>query len=71
VITFKKRNGNEGLIEGLIEGINPKNEAQNSKQKYFAAGGGGFCFDHLHFGHLDLFRVSDFGFRVCFRIRQS
>jgi len=32
VITFKKRNGSEGLIEGISEGLNPKHEAQNSKQ---------------------------------------
>jgi hypothetical protein len=34
---------------------------QNNK---FAARGGGFCFGHLYFGHLVLFRVSDFEFRI-------
>jgi len=39
-------------------------KAQNSKQKQFAAGGGCFRFGHLVFGHLDLFRISNFGFRA-------
>jgi len=34
---------------------------QNNK---LAARGGGFCFGHLYFGYLVLFRVSDFEFRI-------
>jgi len=55
--------------------INPKHEArnskqiqnskiQNSKQRQFAVGGVFFRFGNLYFGHLNLFRVSDFGFRI-------
>jgi len=58
--------------------VNPKHEArntkqyqnsnfQNPKQKKAAAGGGGFCFSHLNFGHLNLFRISNFGFRIFFK----
>jgi len=52
-------------------------KVQNSKQKQaptynhfvFLAcfAGTCFCFGHLFFGHLDLFRISDFGFRAFFK----
>jgi hypothetical protein len=49
--------------------INPKHEARNSKQKRFSpeyreVTNGGFCFVHLFFDHLDLFRISDFEFLI-------
>jgi hypothetical protein len=49
---------------------NPKQiqniKAQNSKQKQATALGGSFCFGHLDFGHLILFRISCFEFRAFF-----
>jgi len=41
-----------------------KNIRENSKQKQLASGGVFFRFGHLYFCHLNLFRVSNFGFRI-------
>jgi hypothetical protein len=71
----KPTNLKESTMHKAHAKINPKHEArnpkqiqnskaQNSKQKQFAARGSCFRFGHLNFSHWDLFRISDFGFRI-------
>jgi len=67
------------LYSELEVKINPKHEArnpkqiqnskaQNSKQKQVHSGAlvFVFCFGHLFFGHWDLFRISNFEFRISY-----